>query len=224
MSTAADLPASTFDRGRAVTKALLGWGVVAGPFYVAVGLAQALLVPGFDLSRHALSQLLLGPFGWIQAVNLVLSGLMVLAAAIGYARLVGGRAGGWAGSLLGVYGASLFGAAVFPPDPVRGFPAGAAETVSTSGLLHLACGAVGFLCLAAAAIVVGRWFARTEHRIAATWSTIAAVIIVAGFIGGAALATATIGIALLWIAVLAGWTWLAAASVVAYRAAPSPDC
>ena len=72
--------ATTFDRGRAVTKSLLGWGVVAGPFYVVVGLAQALLVPGFDLSRHALSLLLLGPLGWIQWLNLVLSGLMVLAA------------------------------------------------------------------------------------------------------------------------------------------------
>ena len=91
-AVSASSSATTFDRGRAVTKSLLGWGVVAGPFYVVVGLAQALLVPGFDLSRHALSLLLLGPLGWIQALNLVLSGLMVLAAAIGFARLMPRRA------------------------------------------------------------------------------------------------------------------------------------
>ena len=37
--------------------ALLLWGVVAGPFYLTVGLAQALLREGFDLARHPLSVL-----------------------------------------------------------------------------------------------------------------------------------------------------------------------
>src|SRR5215218_2154732 len=137
--TSASPSTPTFDRGRAVTKSLLGWGVVAGPFYLIVGLAQALLVPGFDLSRHALSLLLLGPLGWIQAANLVLTGLMVLAAAVGFARLLPGRRGRWAGVLLGLYGVSLFAAAIFPPDPTGGFPPGGADatTASMSGLLHL---------------------------------------------------------------------------------------
>ena len=101
MSTAVPSSATTFDRGRAVTKSLLGWGVVAGPVYVVVGLAQALLVPGFDLSRHALSLLLLGPLGWIQWLNLVLSGLMVLAAALGFVRLLPRRRNAWAGEAAG---------------------------------------------------------------------------------------------------------------------------
>ena len=42
------------DTGAAVTRSLLGWGVVAGPFYVVVGLVLALTRPGFDLSTHAL--------------------------------------------------------------------------------------------------------------------------------------------------------------------------
>lgn len=225
-TTTASPPPTSFDRGRAVTKSLLGWGVVAGPFYLAVGLAQALLVPGFDLSQHALSQLLLGPLGWIQAANLVLSGLMVLAAALGFARAMGRPAGGWAGVLLGVYGAGLVGAAIFPPDPIRGFPPGAESvtTASTSGLLHLAIGAIGFLSLAAAAIVVGRWFRREGRRTSARWSFIAAAVVVAGFMGGAALAMVPAGIALLWIAVVAGWAWLAVASLTAYRMVPNPDC
>lgn len=218
--------AATFDRGRAVTKSLLGWGVVAGPFYLVLGLAQALLVPGFDLSQHALSLLLLGPLGWIQTANLVLTGLMVLAAAVGFGRLLPGRRGTWAAVLLGIYGVSLFAAAIFPPDPTGGFPIGAtdATTASTSGLLHLAAGALGFVSLAVAAIVIGGWFRREGRRGMATASWIAAAVIVLGFMAGAALSMTAAGVALLWIAVVAGFAWLALASLTAYRMAPRPDC
>jgi hypothetical membrane protein len=220
----ATTPDATFDRGRAVTKSLLGWGVVAGPFYLVVGLVQALLVPGFDLSRHALSLLLVGPLGWIQALNLVLSGLMVLAAALGFARLLPGGRGVAAGVLLGLYGVSLFGAALFPPDPMGGFPPGGtdATTASVSGLLHLLAGAIGFVSLAAAAIVVGGWFRREGRRGAAITSYVAAAVIVLGFLGGAALAVVPAGVGLLWLAVVVGWAWLAIASFAAYRMAPSP--
>ena len=218
------MPRATIDRGRAVTKSLLGWGVVAGPFYLVVGLAQALLVPGFDLSRHALSLLLLGPLGWIQAVNLVLSGLMVLAAAVGFARLLRGGRGVASGILLGLYGLSFFGAALFPPDAMGGFPPGGtdASTASVRGLLHLVAGAIGFVSLAAAAVVVGGWFRREGRRGVAITSYVAAVVIVLGFLGGAALAMVPAGVGLLWLAVVAGWAWLAIASLTAYRMAPSP--
>ena len=224
-TTPAPSSAPTFDRGRAVTKSLLGWGVVAGPFYLVVGLAQALLVPGFDLSRHALSLLLLGPLGWIQAANLVLTGLMVLAAAVGFARLLPGRRGTWAAVLLGLYGVSLFAAAIFPPDPTGGFPPGGtdATTASPSGLLHLAAGAIGFLSLAAAAIVIGTWFRSEGRGGAATISFVAAAVVVLGFLGGAALAMVPAGVGLLWLAVIAGFAWLAFASLTAYRMAPRPD-
>lgn len=226
MTTAASSSSTpTFDRGRAVTKALLGWGVVAGPFYLVVGLAQALIVPGFDLSRHALSLLLLGGFGWIQAVNLCLSGLMVLAASVGFWRLMPRRANVWAGIFLGLYGVSLFAAAIFPPDPMGGFPVGGtdATTASVSGLLHLVAGAIGFVSLAVAAVIIGAWFRRVGRRGAAVTSWIAAAVIVFGFMGGAALAMVPVGIGLLWLAVVAGWAWLAVASFTAYRIAPSPD-
>ena len=216
---------TTFDRGRAVTKSLLGWGVVAGPFYVVVGLAQALLVPGFDLSRHALSLLLLGPLGWIQWLNLVLSGLMVLAAAVGFSRLMPRRRNVWAGVLLALYGVSLIAAAIFPPDPMGGFPPGGtdATTASASGLLHLMAGAIGFVSLAVAAVIVGGWFRREGRRGAAITSYVAAAVIVLGFMGGAALAMVPAGVGLLWLAVVAGWAWLAFASLTAYRMAPRPD-
>ena len=88
-----------------ITRSLLGYGVIAGPFYVAVSLAQALVRDGFDLSRHEWSLLANGPGGWVQMLNLVLTGLMVVAAAIGFRRALGqGRAARWAPRLLAVYG------------------------------------------------------------------------------------------------------------------------
>src|SRR4051812_12417472 len=67
-----------------VTRSLLGYGVIAGPFYVAVSLAQAVVRDGFDLSRHEWSLLANGSWGWIQVANLVLTGLMVVAASVGF--------------------------------------------------------------------------------------------------------------------------------------------
>lgn len=66
--------ALTADR---VTKSLLGYGVIAGPIYVVASLAQAVLRDGFDLTRHAWSQLALGGPGWVQVVNFVLTGAML---------------------------------------------------------------------------------------------------------------------------------------------------
>lgn len=75
-----------FDSAAAVTRSLLGWGIVAEPFYLVVGLVLALTRPGFDLSRHQLSLRMLGDGGWMQTTNLILSGLMTLAAALGFRR------------------------------------------------------------------------------------------------------------------------------------------
>src|SRR5262249_14340506 len=67
--------------------ALLTCGVVAGPLYLAVVLLQALTRTGFDLKRHPLSSLSLGHLGWIQIVNFVVTGLLVLACAAGMRRV-----------------------------------------------------------------------------------------------------------------------------------------
>ncbi len=98
-------------------RSLLYWGMVAGPFYLTVGLAQALMRDGFDLARHCLSVLANGAGGWVQTANLALSGLMVIAAAIGVSNALRpqSRAAGW---ILACFGIGMFVSAVFPADPV----------------------------------------------------------------------------------------------------------
>jgi hypothetical protein len=59
-----------------VTRSLLGYGVLAGPLYVGVSLAQALTRDGFELTRHAWSLLSNGSLGWLQIANFLVTGLM----------------------------------------------------------------------------------------------------------------------------------------------------
>ena len=131
------------DPATAVTRSLLGWGAVAGPFYVAVSLAQASTRDGFDLTRHPWSLLENGSLGWIQSANFVLTGAMVAAFAVGLARAGAGR---WAPRLLALYGAGLAAAGLLTADPMAGFPvgtpAGPAQAPSWHGTLHLAAGGI----------------------------------------------------------------------------------
>jgi hypothetical protein len=211
-----------FDSAAAITRSLLGWGVVAGIFYLMVGIVLALTRDGFDITRHALSLLMLGDLGWIQTLNLILSGIMTIAAAVGFARVM--RWPGLAGVLIGAYGACLIGSGIFPPDPMAGFPDGAVPgEASTSGILHLAFGGIGFLLLGAASLVFAAYCRRRRESGWAAYSWISGAVVIGGFVGGAALSTQAIGIGLLWIAVVAGWSWLAAASIHLYRAVPHPD-
>src|SRR5437763_5910674 len=114
------------DGAAAITRSLLGWGVVAGIFYLVTGVTLGLTRAGFDFGRHSLSQLMLGGFGWAQAVNLILSGLMTLAAAVGAGRAMRGSRGAPAASvLIGVYGVCLVASAFFLTVPLSGARDGA---------------------------------------------------------------------------------------------------
>jgi hypothetical protein len=210
---------SGFDRAAAVTRSMLGWGVVAGPFYLIFGLILALTRPGFDLTRDALSLLLIGELGWLQWLNLVLSGLMTIVAAIGLLRTP--QWSRTAAALVGVYGVCLVLSAIFPPDATKAFPPGAGGgDFSTPGLLHFVFGGLGFVSVGVAAIIAGSWLGRQGWG--AGWSRIAGVVIIVAFVAGGALSAVPGGIGLIWITVLVTWAWLAVTSVAAYRAIPHP--
>jgi hypothetical membrane protein len=203
------------------TRSLLGWGVLAGPVYVLVGLAQALTRDGFDLARHDLSLLANGSPGWIQIANLVATGLMTVAAAAGVRRVWrGGRGGSWGPVLLGVYGTGLVAAGVFTADPAFGFPPGTPEgpgPVSWHGLLHLIAGGIGFLALVAACFVIARRFTAEQRRRWALVSRLTGLVFLAGFIGiasGSGNPATVIGF---WVAVVAAWAWISALSLHLYR-------
>lgn len=214
-----------FDSRAAVTRSLLGWGVLVGPIYLTVGLTLALTRDGFSLSEHQLSLLMLGDNGWIQSANLILSGVLTWVAAYGFARAMAGTSSGrWTAILLAVFGAGLVGSGNFPPDPMAGFPPGVESGDATaSGLLHLILGAVGFIVLAIATFVAATWMRARGDLHWASYSRASGIVVLAGFLGGAALSQQAIGVVLLWVAVVAGYAWIAATSVYLWRTVPHPD-
>src|SRR6266581_2972626 len=130
--------------GSRVTRSLLGYGVLAGPFYVVAVLVQATFRPGFDLLHDDASLLANGDLGWIQVANFLVTGACVVAFAVGLGRATGAT---WAPRLLGVYGLGMIGAGVFAADPMNGFPAGTPagrpEAISMHGILHLVAAGIG---------------------------------------------------------------------------------
>jgi hypothetical membrane protein len=206
------------DPATRVTKSLLGYGVIAGPVWVTVSLAQALTRDGFDLRRHEWSLLADGHLGWIQTANFILAGLMVLAAAAGLRRALGG----WVPRLVAGYGLGLVGAGIFRADPARGFPVGTPDgpgTVSWHGMLHLVSAMIGFGCLIAACVVLARRRSVEGRRGWAAYSLGTGVVFLAGF-AGVASGSASVAVNLAFTgAVLLAWAWVSAVSVDHYRSA-----
>jgi len=191
---------------------LLACGAVAGPLFVLVIVGQAVTRNGFDAARHPLSMLSLGRHGWIQTLNFLVCGLLVLASVAGLRRtLEPGTLGRvWGTRLLAVYGAGLVWAGVFRTDPALGYPPGSPDGnpvhVSWHGVLHnFAPVGVG-LALSAACLVFARRFARDGRRGWALYSVLAPVAyLVLGF---AALPVEDYRLMLVGGAVI--WTWACA--------------
>jgi hypothetical protein len=200
-------------RGAAGTRSLLRWGVLAGPFYLAIGLIQGVVRDGFDFARHPLSVLANGPGGWIQTANFVLTGLMVIAAAVGFRRVLGPTARALP-LFLGGFGMAMIVAAIFPADPVDGFPPGTPEgfptSISTTGLLHFVAGALGFTFLGISGFAAAWTMWRRHVSSLALLSLFSGLAVVLGFFGGMVLPIGILGI---WFAVVVGWAWLAVMSL-----------
>ncbi len=215
-SAAGTASASDHTSGRR-TRALLAGGVVAGPVFLVVGLAQAFTRAGFDPTRHALSLLENGSLGWIQITNFVVTGLLSIACAVGVRRVLGRGAGGtWGPRLLGVYGAGVVLAGAFRADPSDGFPPGTPAgigEVSTHGVLHIASFGVSFLSLIAACFVVARGLAALGRRRPAATSRIAGLVILAGIAASFATAGSSAAVPAIYVAVVTSWAWLAAVAV-----------
>ena len=212
--------------GTRVTRSLLGYGVVAGPLYVIAVLAQALTRPGFDLAHDDASLLSNGGLGWIQIANFLVTGLMVIAFAVGVRRaLAGGRGATWAPALLALYGLGLIGAGIFVADPMNGFPpgtpAGRPTVISGHGIMHIVAAGVGFLCLVAACFVFARRFARERMRGWSRFSLATGVVFLAAFAGLASGSSSPVVVLAFWAALIVAWAWIGALAVHLYRRVPS---
>ncbi len=207
-----------------VTRSLLGYGIIAGPSYLAAGVAEALTRGGFDPLHDDLSLLANGPLGWIHMTLLAVTGLMTIAGAAGLRRaLPPGPGGTWGPRLVAGYGAGLIAAGLLTADPMNGFPAGTPAgppgQLSWHGMGHLASGAAGFACLVAACFVLARRFRAGGRPGWSAYSRITGVVFLAGFAAIASGPGSPAVVLAFWLAVAAAWMWVSAVSLAAYRQA-----
>lgn len=209
----------TSPRPASSSNALLACGIAAGPLYVLVGATEMLTRPGFDPTRHDLSLMSNGDYGWVHISLLIVTGLLVVASSVGMRNVLrDGPAGVWGPRLVALYGLGLVGAGIFVADPAYGFPPGTpadAHAVSWHGLMHLVSGAVGFAGFIAACFVTARRYSSRNRRAWAAYSRVTGIVFAAAFLGIAAGSqqggiVSTVVILAFTAAVVLGWSWLSA--------------
>lgn len=203
--------------GRSLTRVLLTGGLIAGPVFVTAFLIDGATRAGYDPIRLPVSLLSVGDDGWIQVVNFVVDGVLLLGFAFGLFTALRER-----GTpitlgplLLAVFSLAIIGAGLFSTDPGAGFPPGAAPPIepTTHGIVHDLVSLVVFTMLPVACFVFARRFARYGEQRWATYSAITGIVLAVGFIAiliafnaGTPLSTSGGLIQRLWI--VAGWGWL----------------
>ena len=173
------------DPSTRVTRSLAGYGVIAGPVYVGVSLAQALTRDGFDLGRHAWSQLADRRLG-LDPDRQPRRDRPDVARLLRGPAPHPGRRSRWPGRARfssRCSASASCSAGVFPADPAAGFPVGMAtpSTPSLHGTLHLMTSGVGFLALAVAMVVMAVRYAAERRRGRSAFSVVAAAALLGGF-------------------------------------------
>ena len=153
------------------TNLLLLCGALAGPFFSLVWFIAGLNRANYDPMRYPISSLSIGELGWIQIVNFLITGSLLLAFAVALWQILRRPSGStWGPLLIGLMGVGLIGAGIFVTDPLNGYPPGTPllPTERTAhGILHDLFGVPVFLGLPIACLVFARFFGRQGDR---NWS------------------------------------------------------
>jgi Protein of unknown function (DUF998) len=217
-----DTPNDTRSRpGRRTRQRLLLGGAAAGlTAFVVTFLVEGALRPGYRPWRHAISQLSLGPFGWVNIIAVLVAAASLLALAAGLrAALPTGIGSRWAPRLLAVTGTGLGLTAAVLDDPGLGYPPGIPAQQSLHGLLHGLLITVAIGCLGAVCLVMARRFAHDpDWRGWARYSTVTGAVVAAGYMATAVVTgldqagvlTNAPGGLLQRVMVIAGFGWCAA--------------
>ena len=201
------------DKTHALTRWLLACGALGGFGFIAVFLIAGAIRPHYDPRYQPVSALSLSGGGWVQIANFVVTGLLMLACALGLRRaLASGRGATWGPILIGVFGLGLVGAGVFVTDPGFGYPPGAPSgvpaTASLHGTLHNLVSLVVFVSVSIACFVL-RFSAQPRSRIWAVYSFITGLAVPA-FLVASSVAWFSGGPGGLFqrLSISAGWVWV----------------
>jgi hypothetical protein len=214
---------------RRITKALLTLGLLAGPLFVATFIVEGATRPFYDPARLPVSLLALGDDGWIQTVNFLLDGILLLALAIGLARSIPDRdlASRAGPMLIAVVGLGVFAAGVFSTDPGGGFPFGEPPPPESTvhATLHDVCSLMVFVGLPLAMAIFAAWFASRGDVRWAAYSAASAIAAAAGFVLFAAGFNGAAGLDDVagWVqraVIVVGWGWMSLLAAHMLRLGP----
>jgi hypothetical protein len=143
---------------------LLSCDAIGAFLFTATYVLEGITRPGYDAWQQPISALSLGPGGWVQQVNFVIFGVLMVLSAVGWYRfLTPGRGAIWFPLLQGISSLCLIGLGVFSMDPFPGYPPGAALATSTvHGTLHSILAWVLILTLAVGCFAFAQ-YARLAH-------------------------------------------------------------
>lgn len=197
---------------------LLYAGVIGPLVFIGVFIIEGLIRPGDSAWRHHVSQLATGDGGWMQVVNFLVCGTLVLVFAIALRQVIKGSRGSIGGPvLLGLFAVALLVAGAFVTDPALGYPVGAPQVHTTHGIIHGLAGLAAFTFLPTTAFVMAWHFAGARDRRWTIYSVGVGVLIVVFFVASTTVSTMdAVGT---WpnaptgffqrIAIIGGWTWIA---------------
>lgn len=141
---------------------LVACGAIGPILFILMFLVEEATRPGYSAWHNFVSELSLSNQGWVQIVNFLISGGLVLCFALGLRQVLrSGKGAVWGPLLLGVFGLGLIIAGIFVTDPGLGYPSGlygkAPQTLH--GTIHGVAGLVVFFSVAIACFVMARRFA-----------------------------------------------------------------
>src|ERR1700736_6483874 len=166
------------------SRPLLVAGLIGPLLFIVVFLVEGITRPGYSAWRHYVSQLATGDGGWVQVVNFLVCGALVVCFAFGLRQaLRPGRGSLAAPVLVGLFGSALTIAGIFSTDPALGYPVSAPLVHTTHGLIHGLAGLAAFSLLPASALVMAwRFSADSAARRWAIYSAGVGLLIIGCFI------------------------------------------
>lgn len=157
------------------------WAGMLGPaLFVAVFMIEGWLRPGYNWLSTYVSDLSIGPRGWIQVLNfLIVGGALFIFSRGVAAEFKSGKASRWGVMLLTVLAVCYFISGPFVTDPINT----PREQITTVGLIHGIFGAVVFVCMPICMFVFLRRFrADPEWQSLRSWTLVLGVLCAAGSI------------------------------------------
>lgn len=141
----------------------LWYGVIGSGLFMMTACVEGSQRPDYDVWQQSISALSLGSRGWIQMINFIAFGAIVLSTVTAWRKmLVGGKGGRAFPTLTALTGVSLIVCGLVAQDPAPGYdPRGLSLKVPTlRGLIHLLFAGIGALSSIACLLIMAWRFGR----------------------------------------------------------------